>query len=107
VKIRFTTWIRIALAGILSIASLELIAHCLPSRINDVLALPGGVAGMFGELIGLYDIPSSNWAIACIAGNFLFYAALWWALISLAWRRLTIGWSDHGATTSMSQGEGR
>jgi hypothetical protein len=97
VKIKLATSIRVLIACVLGIATLEVIARELPSRISDGLALPGAVVGMLGSLVGIYDIPSGPWAIVCMIGNFLFYSVLWWALLSFAKRRLTIGSSDRGA----------
>ena len=91
VKIKLATGIRLLIACVLGVVTLEVVAHRLPSGISDKLALPGGVAGMFGGLLGIYDIPSGPWAIACIIGNFLFYSALWWAALSVAKRWLASG----------------
>jgi hypothetical protein len=99
--------ILVLIACVLGIATLEVIAHQLPSRVSDGFALPGAVTGMLGSIVGLYDIPSGPWAIVCMIGNFLFYAALWWVLMRFVHRRLTIGSSDRGGPSSVSQGEGR
>jgi hypothetical protein len=92
---------------VLGIATLEVIVRQLPARIRDGFAIPGAVTGMLGSLIGLYDIPSGPWAIVCMIGNCLFYAALWWVLLSFVQRCLTIGSSDRSGASSVSQGEGR
>jgi uncharacterized membrane protein len=94
---RSAHWLHLLIAIFLGIATLEVIAHRLSSRISDELALPGGFVGMVGSLLGFYDIPSGSWAVVCLIGNFLFYAVLWWALLSFAKRRLTIGLSDRRA----------
>ena len=106
-KLKWITLLWVTLACVLGIATLEVITHLLSSRVSDGLALPGGVIGMLGSLVGLYDIPSGPWAMACVIGNFLFYSALWWAVLRLARRRLTIGSSDREAASSLSQGGSR
>ena len=67
--------IRVLVAGVLGVATLELITHLGSSRARDGLALPGGVVGMLGSIAGLYDTPSGPWAAVCIAGNFFFTPA--------------------------------
>jgi len=86
VKIKTAALFRMLVAGGLGVATLEVIAHLGTSRISDGLALPGGVVGMLGSIVGLYDTPSGPWAAVCLAGNFLFYAGAWWVLLSLAVR---------------------
>jgi len=69
-----------------------LVVHATASPgLNDALAMPGAVLGSAGEIIGLYDIPSVKWAVACIAGNLLFYSAVWWLVIYIIVRRRRLG----------------
>ena len=106
-RIRLAAWAPLSIAFALGAVTLEAIAHWFRSSISDDLALPGAIAGTIGGIVGIYDIPSAPWATVCVIGNFLFYSALWWAVLSIARRRLTIGSSDRGAASSLSQGEGR
>jgi hypothetical protein len=97
VKIKTATLLRVLVANVLGIATLEIIDHIRPPGLRDGLALPGAVVSTLGSIAGLYDVPSGPWAIVCIFGNFLFYAGVWLALLSFAVRRLTIGSSDRGS----------
>jgi uncharacterized membrane protein len=86
---KWITLLWLMLACVLGVVTLEVITHLLSSRVSDGLALPGGVIGMLGSLVGLYDIPSGPWAIACVIGNFLFYSVLWRAVLKFARHKRT------------------
>jgi hypothetical protein len=65
-----------------------IVVHATASPgLRDVLAMPGAVLGSAGGIVGLYDIPSGSWAVVCLAGNLLFYSAVWWLAIYIAARR--------------------
>jgi hypothetical protein len=96
VKIKTVALLRVLVAGVLGFATLEIIGHIRSPGFRDGLALPGALISTLGSMVGLYDVPSGPWAVACMFGNFLFYAGVWWALLSFAVRRLTIGSSDRG-----------
>jgi hypothetical protein len=54
--------------------------------IRDALSIPGGVIGMMGSAVGLYDTPSLAWAVACEVRNLAFYSIIWWFLLKLVIR---------------------
>jgi hypothetical protein len=74
--------VQVLLACALSIA-MNLGAAKIGGSFQDGFALPGGVLGSFGSIVGLFDAPSLGWAVACILGNFLFYAAMLWTILKL------------------------
>ncbi len=88
------TLVRMLASGVLSAGTLGAIAALgrLPYSerrvaIVDALSMPGGVLGSLGSLVGGYDVPSGVWAAASIGGNFLFYAFIWWLILTLVVRR--------------------
>jgi hypothetical protein len=97
VKIKTAILWRVLVAGVLGIATLQIIGRIRPSGFRDGLAFPGAVVGSLGSVAGLYDVPSGPWAFACMFGNFFFYAGVWLSLLSFAGRRPTIGSGDRGS----------
>jgi hypothetical protein len=77
-KIIATASLRAVAAVLLSCGTLYAIGDLAPSGLRDALAMPGGLIGTLGGLVGLYEIPSGPWGAMCLAGNFLIYAVLWW-----------------------------
>ena len=69
------------LALVLSTAT-NLVAARIGGAFKDNFALPGGVLGWLTSTVGLFDVPSLAWAIVCVLGNLLFYAALWWIVLN-------------------------
>src|SRR5690349_1235629 len=80
----------------LAYATLLAVQAVASPGLSDGLAMPGAVIGSAGGIVGLYDIPSGSWAAVCIAGNLLFYSALWWMIISFIARRRRLS-RDHTA----------
>jgi len=78
--------LRVLVSGALSVATLAAIDRFAEGGLRDDLAMPGGIVGMLGSIVGLYDTPSGAWATVCIVGNFAFYATLWWFLLRVVAR---------------------
>jgi hypothetical protein len=86
VTIKGITIVRVLVSGALSFATLTAIDRFAEDGLRDGLAMPGAIVSMLGSIVGLYDTPSGAWARVCIAGNFAFYATLWWVLLRVVVR---------------------
>jgi hypothetical protein len=86
VTIKGITLFRVFVSGVLSIVTLTAIDRFAGGSLRDSFAMPGGVIGSIGSMVGLYDMPSGAWAMVCIGGNFVFYATLWWVILWLVAR---------------------
>ena len=84
---RATAAAGLSLVTLTGIFALSKLAYT-PTRviITDALAMPGGMVGSAGGIMGIYEIPSGAWAITCVVANFAFYALIWWLLVSLVSR---------------------
>jgi hypothetical protein len=77
-----------ALVALALSTAMNLVAAQIGGAFKDNFALPGGVLGWLASTGGLFDTPSMGWAVVCVLGNLLFYAALWWAVLAFVLSRI-------------------
>jgi hypothetical protein len=70
--LKSAAFLRIGAAAVLAALAFVSVGRVLSSNLRDALAMPGGLLGTAGGVVGCYDLPSGAWAGVCLAGNLLY-----------------------------------